>query len=491
MQQVLIVENSKRDSERFSSLLAKEGHQAIVCETAADAEKVIAALGQKLAAAAILWEIPGPPFAFELLAMCRQVHADMPVVIVSGMLDAAVAARARILGAQDFLEKPLDLERVGSCLSSMLSVQDPASPLVIELKKKIIGESPALLNTLKHIAKHIFHPESNLLLVGESGTGKELLAQAIHQLGPHPHERFVDVNVAQIPRELIESVLFGHEKGAFTGADARHVGLLEEARQGTLFLDEIGELELQLQAKLLRVIQEREFRRVKGTRTIPFVARLVAATNRDLTEAVIAGTFRGDLYHRIAEVTISVPPLRERFGDVELLLNHFLRVHSTQTQPNIARETLTILRSYSYPGNIRELQNMIKSALVEADSQTILPQHLPLETMGAFLAPKTTTTTTSTSSSEPENPFNHLPKELLHEMQSLLPEHWLSLPYRDAIQLYEKAFDRVYLPVLLTRARHKVSRAAEVAGIDNKTFRRKWKDSGLPPLGVGEGNSDG
>src|SRR6185503_97268 len=232
--------------------------------------------------------------------------------------------RARILGAEDFLEKPLDSERIKSSLRSLLTKADPVSPVVVELQKKILGDSPALVHMLKQIGKYILRHDSNVLLIGESGTGKELLAQAIHQLGSQAKAPNVAVNVAQSPRDLMESVLFGHEKGAFTGANDRHIGLLEEANRGMLFLDEIGELEMSLQAKLLRVIQEREFRRVKGSVSLPFAARLVCATNRDLAETVKAGQFREDLYHRIAEVTIKVPPLRARTGDVELLLTHFL-----------------------------------------------------------------------------------------------------------------------------------------------------------------------
>lgn len=490
MQQFLVVDNSKRDSERFSSLLAKEEREAISCDTGMAAQQAIATHGQELGGAIILWEIPGPPFGFELLAMCRRVQEDMPVVIVSGMLDAALAARARILGARDFLEKPLDSERIRSCLHSLLAGEDPLSPLVVELQERIVGNSPALVNILKQIAKHILRPD-NVLLIGESGTGKELLAQAIHQLGPHKGEPNVAVNVAQIPRDLMESVLFGHEKGAFTGASDRHVGLLEEANRGTLFLDEIGELEMPLQAKLLRVIQEREFRRLKGSSSLPFAARLVCATNRDLAESVKAGQFREDLYHRIAEVTIKVPPLRARTGDVELLLMHFLEVYGDRPQVQMARETLTILRSYPYPGNIRELQNVVKSALIEAEGQTILPQHLPLETMGAFLELQEATSSSIGTAPELQSPFDHLPPELLRELQGFLPDNWLTLPYREAIQLYEKAFDRVYLPHLLRRSHHKVTRAAEAAGIDTKTFRKKWRDGGLPSLTAGEEDSDG
>lgn len=485
---ILVVDNSIRDATRFSNLLGEDQHSVIVCDSGSAAERAISEHGPHLAAAIILWEIPGPPFGFELLAICRRTRSDLPVVIVSGMLDVALAARARILGAQDFLEKPLESERVRSCLRALLADEDPLSPLVLAMRQRILGESPALLATLKQIAKHIVRPE-NILLSGESGTGKELLAQSIHQFGSRPEEPWVAVNVAVIPKELIESALFGHEKGAFTGAGERHVGFLEESNGGTLFLDEIGELEMPLQAKLLRVIQEREFRRLKGSTSLPFAARLVCATNVNLTESVKAGRFRQDLYHRIAEITIRVPALREREGDVELLIKHFLAENGDGRQPQVARETLTLLRGYPYPGNIRELQNIIKSAVIEADGKTILPQHLPLETMGALLEEKPSVE--ASKAPEIQRLLEQLPENLLQELRNHLPKDWLSLPYREALQSYERAFDRIYLSHQLTRSHHKVTKAAEAANIDTKTFRKKWRDSGLPPLTAGEETPDG
>jgi len=488
---ILIVDNSTRDARRFCELLAEDQRSAIVCDSGSAAERAINEHSHELVAAIILSEIPGPPFGFELLAMCRRTSAQMPVVIVSGMLDAAIAVRAKILGARDFLEKPLDSERVRSCLRSILAEEDPLSPLVLTLQQTILGESPAVVEMLKHVALHIVHPQSNLLLIGESGTGKEMLAQAVHQLGPNAKGRCIAVNMAGIPAELFESHFFGHEKGAFTDAQARHIGFAEEAQDGTLFLDEIGDLKLPLQATLLRLIQERVFRRVKGSTSLPFKARVVCATNRDLTEEVKTGRFRKDLYHRIAEVTIRVPPLRERKGDVELLLNHFLTVYGAAAQPQVARETLTILRSYPYAGNIRELRSIVRSALVEAEGKTILPQHLPLESMGAFLEPEPAAAKSDSTSPELQRWLEQLPPELLQELKNLLPENWLSLPYREAIQYYERAFDRVYLAHHLTRSHHKVTRAAEAVCIDTKTFRKKWKDSGLPPLTAGEEAADG
>jgi DNA-binding NtrC family response regulator len=492
MYKILVVESSARDAERFRALLQKEGLEVELCGSGAEAERVITANQHECAAAIIVWETAGPPFGFDLLARCRQIRPEMPVVVVSGMLDAALATRAFALGARDFLEKPLDAERVKHCLNSLLAEQDPWSPLVIELRRTIIGESTALLSMLKQIAKVIPRSDSRVLLIGESGTGKELLAQAIHQLGAPAGKPCIAVNIGEIPATLIESALFGHEKGAFTGAGERHIGFLEEAGGGTLFLDEIGDLDLSLQGKLLRVIQEKAFRRLKSTQQLPFAARLVCATNRDLAQAVNQGTFRRDLFHRIAEVTIQVPPLRHRKGDVDLLLKYFLDLYRAERQTRFARETLTILRSYTYPGNIRELQNLVKAALIDCDGEVILPQHLPLQSMGAFLNPESATVTAEAKVAHP-SPDNHAApaaQKLLDELSHLLPDNWLELPYREAAQPYERAFDRIYLQCLLERWRHNVSRAAAAAGIDAKTFRKKWKECGLPPLRASEEESD-
>jgi DNA-binding NtrC family response regulator len=487
MRKILVIESSARDAERLRTLLAKEDVEMALCGTGAEAERVFMA-GEGFAAAFILWEIPGPPFGFTLLARSRQSWPETPVIVMSGMLDAALATRAFALGARDFLEKPLESERVKSCLRSLFALQDPLSPLVAHLRQGIVGESPALLTTLKQIARVIPHSDSSVLLIGESGTGKEILAQAIHHSGPRAGKPWVAVNVGEIPATLIESALFGHEKGSFTGATELRKGFLEEAQDGVLFLDEIGDLDVTLQVKLLRAIQEKEFRRLGGTKALPFAARLVSATNRDLAAAVNQEAFRRDLFHRIAEVTIQVPPLRERKGDVDVLLSHFLELYRGDSRISLARETLTILRSYPFPGNVRELQNLLKAALIECEGETILPHHLPLRSMGAFLmsgdenAPNT--------APAPKNESGRSYEELFLELRRSLPENWLELGHRDARQYYEQAFDRVYLRYLIERTRYNVKRAAEAAGIDPKTLRRRWEECGLPPLRAGDEKSD-
>lgn len=492
MHKVLVIDSPARDAERFGRILAKDGWEAGVCSTGAEAERVIAKADEGYAAAVILWEIPGPPFGFDLLTQCKQVWPEMPAVVVSGRLDAGLAVRAVHLGASDFLEKPLDSERVLACLQRLLAERDPLSPLVEKARQTILGQSPKLLEMVSQLAKAIPHADSRVLLIGESGTGKELIAQAIHQLGTRAKAPMVAVNISAIPATLIESALFGHEKGAFTGAANPHVGYLEEAGNGTLFLDEIGDLELSLQVKLLRVIQENEFRRLSGKKTLPFVARLICATNRDLAVAVHEGTFRRDLYHRIAEFTIQVPPLRERDRDLTLLLNHFLTKYRGTRNVRFARETLTILRSYPFPGNVRELENLVKGALIECEGEVILPHHLPLKSMGAFLSPQTQATPAVKTEmvAQPEQP-NQTHQKLYEELLRLLPSNWLELGYRESLLPYERVFDRIYLQHRLERARYNVSQAAKEAGVDGKTFRKRWRDCGLPPLSAGEEEGNG
>lgn len=486
MNKVLIIDSSARDAQRFQNILAREGVEADVCLSGADAEHALESGAEGFAAVFVLWNLPGAVSGFEMLTHCRHLWPELPVVIISDALDATMATRAFALGARDFLEKPLDSERVVSCIRALLAEKDPLSPLVERLRQTILGESPALLAMLEQVAKVIPHTNSRVLLIGESGTGKELIAQAIHDLGPRAGKPLVAVNISAIPSTLIESALFGHEKGAFTGATERHRGYLEESDDGTLFLDEIGDLDLTLQVKLLRVIQENQFRRLRGEQTVLFKARLVCATNRDLATAVNSGDFRRDLFHRIAEVTVQVPPLRERKGDVDMLLDHFIDRYKENCSIRLARETRTILRSYPFLGNVRELENLIRAALIECDGDQILPRHLPLQSMGTLLALNQDTFPPDDSRSKRESHNHQTHKSVIDELVELLPDSWLDLPYREAAQPYQQAFDRIYLQRRLARSRHNVTQAARDAGVDTKTFRKRWKDAGLPPLGAEE-----
>ncbi|MBI1760236.1 MAG: sigma 54-interacting transcriptional regulator [Acidobacteria bacterium] len=485
MPKVIIVDNSTRDAERVGKLLARDGAEAELCQAGAAAAQLLASAPAGFAAVFILWELAGPPVGAELLALCRTRWPQMPVVVMSGSLDASLATRAFALGARDFLEKPVEEKRLRGCLQRLLATH-PETQEFNDLRQQLIGESPAWLATLREVVKVMAHADARVMLIGESGTGKELLAQAIHRNGARAEQACVAVNVGEIPATLIESVLFGHERGAFTNAVSKREGLLEEAGEGTLFLDEIGDLAVDLQGKLLRVIQEKKFRRVGGKVLLDFKARIIAATNRDLAAAVTQGAFRRDLYHRLAEVTIQLPPLRERKGDVELLLRHFLERNGGVRVRRLSREALTILRSYPFHGNVRELENLIKGAVIACDGDTVLPHHLPLQSMGTFL---------NTAEVAPANPptdegVDPERQALQREVAQSLPARWLEMSYREAMQFYVQAFDRRYLPYKLARAHHNITQAAKDAGIDVKTFRKRWEDAGLSPLSAKEGSDE-
>ncbi len=483
MTKIVLVESVPREAERLKTLLARDEFEIIWCQSPAEAERVISPQDQQLGAAIIRWEISEPQLGFRLLLHCRKVWPELPVIVVSASLDATMVTRAHKLGARDFLELPLDSERIRSCLGSLLSKDSQTSPLHHALRDSIMGESTALLAALDEVAEVIPRDDLNVLISGEPGTGKELFAKAIHNLGNRAGKPLVDVNVGAIAETLIESELFGHEKGAFTGANDKRSGYLEQAGNGTLFLDEIGDLDLSLQVKLLRVLQERQFRRVGADTPQVFKARVVFATNRDLPKEVNKGLFRRDLYDRITEAQIHVPPLRDRQGDIDLLAEYFLKVYSPDRRLRWMPDTLSVLRSYSFPGNIRELQNVVKGAVLACNEEFVRPRHLPLNRMSAFTEPDAGPTGNSNTLEEFEDSATG---ELQTQLTDLMKPNWLDLSYRDAFASYEQAFDRVYLSHLLRNHRH-ISRAAAVAGIDVKTFKKRWRDCGLPPLtGAGD-----
>jgi DNA-binding NtrC family response regulator len=476
MPRVLIVDHSIPDADLLRGLLAGAGAEVEVCLGSEAAWRFIHNCNDEYAAAFVLWDITELAFA-EMLALLRRRWPEAAVIVMFEDLTAELATRASSMGAMDVLEKPVDPERIVASLRELLSGPDADPPLLARLGENIHGRSSSLLAAMRRLARVIPHADSEVLLLGESGTGKELFARAIHELGPHARETWVDVQVSAIPENLFESQMFGHERGSFTDAKERRIGYFEQAGGGTLFLDEIGDLAPSLQVKLLRVIQERSFRRLGGNEKIQFRARLVCATNIDLAEAVRRRDFRQDLFERIKKETIRVPPLRERTGDIELLSLHFLNSFSGGGQDRhagFARETLKILRSYHFPGNVRELQNIVKSALISCQDGFIRPQHLPLENMREMLP-------VAAQAQTAESP-QHPPPELLNELKRLLPENWLKLSYREASKPHIKAFDRIYLRRMLDEHRGNITRASAAAGLDHKTFRKRWKDAGLPPL---------
>ena len=336
---------------------------------------------------------------FDVLAAARDSDAEMPVVVMTafGTIDEAV--RAMKEGAADFLTKPVDTDHLMVLLDRAIDRRRLLTDYVLLKEEyqrrfglpKVLGEDPALRETMLAIQRAAA-TDATVLLLGESGTGKELMARSLHQLSARAKGPFVAINCAAIPETLLENELFGHEKGAFTGASARKIGRAEMAHHGTLFLDEIGDLPLPLQGKILRLVQEKQFDRVGGTQTISVDVRVVAATNRDLREAVAAKQFRDDLYFRLSVFPVEIPPLRRRRGDILLLADAFLEKFAREMgrrDMRLGEAARRALVEHSWPGNVRELQNCLERAAILCDGREIRPEHLRLgdgETAGPRLA---------------------------------------------------------------------------------------------------------
>src|SRR5438128_1359889 len=323
----------------------------------------------------------------EVYQQIRTLDARIPVIFVTLAKGADAAIEAMKQGAYDYLFKPLDLHQlkrvVGEAVEVARRMREPAVLAETvpdpDVEGAIVGSCPAMREVYKAIGR-VAAQNVPVLITGESGTGKELIARAIYQHGPRAKAPFLALNCAAIPENLLESELFGHEKGAFTGADRRRIGKFEQVSGGTIFLDEIGDMPLSLQAKILRLLQDQSFQRVGGNETVQTDARLIAATHRDLAAHAAEGTFRPDLYYRLSVFTIHLPPLRERGEDLPLLVQYYVHRFGRELGREIrevAPEALERLRNYPWPGNIRELQSVLKQALLQASGTVLLPAFLP------------------------------------------------------------------------------------------------------------------
>lgn len=365
MSSVLIVDDEPNIRRMVGALLASEGYEV---RDAADGAAALAQVRDSVPDVVLLdLMMPGGHDGLTTLERLRELAPDVPVVMMSGKAGLSDAVTATKSGAFNFLEKPLSPEGVLLALASALElrrVRREARALRedLGLAGEMIGDGVAMQRVRDLIAR-VAPADARVLITGESGTGKELVASAIHLGSPRRERPFVRVNCAAIPRDLVESEMFGHEKGAFTGATDRRVGRFELAHTGTLFLDEVGDLGSEAQAKLLRSIEAREIERVGGGRPIAIDVRIVSATNRDLTRAVAEGHFREDLLFRLNVMPIELPPLRERPSDIPALVAHFSALYRTRTgrrAPDFTAEALATLVSYRWPGNVRELANIIE-----------------------------------------------------------------------------------------------------------------------------------
>jgi len=339
---------------------------------------------------------PDPDGATEGLATLQQILAlapDTKLIVLTGNQDHTNAVKAIGMGAYDFHQKPFDPEMLGLVVERAFYLhalqQENRRMQQIQADSPlsgIIARDPGVLKVCRNVEK-VAPSDVTVMLLGESGTGKELLARALHQLSPRHGKRFMAINCAAIPESLLESELFGYEKGAFTGAAKQTLGKIESASGGTFFLDEVGDLPMSLQAKILRFLQERVIERIGGREEIPVDVRIVCATHQNLKEMIAAGSFREDLYYRLSEIVVTIPPLRERAGDAALLAHHFKNKFSAmegRSLLNFSQEALATIESYSWPGNVREMENCIKRAVIMAEGSQI-----SVEDLGLPVSPKT------------------------------------------------------------------------------------------------------
>ncbi len=447
MKTIMVVDDEKDIREALGGVLSDEGFKVVLAGSSEEALKKIGAKAPDLVLLDI-W-LPGMD-GVEALKRIKNHNANLPVVMISGHANIETAVKTTKLGAYDFIEKPLSLDKViltveHALEKKRLEEENWALKLRELSKYEIIGSSPSM-EALRNDIKKAAPAKSWVLVTGENGTGKEFVAHNIHLLSNRAARPFVEVNCAAIPEELIESELFGHEKGAFTSAIARKKGKFDMADTGTVFLDEIGDMSLKTQAKILRILQEQSFERVGGTERITVDVRVIAATNKDLKEQILKGFFREDLYYRLNVIPLHVPPLRERAGDIPLFIEYFLAKFSRETcreVPGVTSDAMGMLLKYGWPGNVRELKNLMERLVIMTQTSEIGSDDIPSHIKGA----------------RPAQPAQHYSNALLKEAR------------RD--------FEREFIHHKLKEFDGNISRTAEAIGIERSHLYRKIKSYGI------------
>ena len=460
---VLLVEDDVSIAIVITAALEAEGLAVTHCDSIAERNRLLAASSYAaLVTDVMLTDGDG----IETLGRVREGHPDMPIIILSAQNTLDTAVRASDTGAFEYFPKPFDIEELVRTVrqaanaggsAGLGEADEPASPGL-----PLVGRS-APMQAVSRMITRVLRNDLTVLILGESGTGKELVAEAIHQLGHRRTGPFVAVNTAAIPAELIESELFGHEKGAFTGAVARHIGKFEQAAGGTLFLDEIGDMPMQAQTRLLRALQSGSIRRVGGRDEVRIDARIICATNKDLVPLIAAGQFREDLYYRINVVPISLPPLRERADDVEALSRHFLTLAATEGLPRrqLSPEALRTLQAQPWRGNVRELRNFIyRLALLARDD---LIDNAALEPLLA-----------QTARGEDAS---GVPVDLELAVTTWLGEN--NPPHGTIYDSALAAFERPLFAAVLQATGGNQLRAAQMLGINRNTLRKRLGELAL------------
>jgi DNA-binding NtrC family response regulator len=454
METILVVEDKESMAQMLRETLELAGYEVITAKDGAEGIKIIK--GNK--ADLVLTDLKLPKKdGIEVLRTSKEENPLTPVIVMTAFGSIETSVNAMKLGAFDFITKPLDTDYLQLLIGRALGNRRLVTENIL-LKDAlshrtgmpdIIGKSPAMIEVAENIRK-VSSAKTTVLLLGESGTGKELFARAIHGLSPRRECPFVPINCAAIPRELLESELFGHEKGAFTGAVEKKLGKFELADKGTVFLDEVGEMDMTLQTKVLRALQEGEIDRVGGTNPVRVDIRVIAASNRDLEAAVAGHSFREDLFYRLSVFPLTIPPLRERKDDIPLLVEHFIVKYSAEMNTphkGVSPSAMDILKSYHWKGNVRELENVIERAMILCEGDTITQEHLRL-------AP----------SASPEAMLMNIPMEGTLE---------------DAAGTALRAAETLRIRKALKGTHGNKTRAAEILKVSYKTLLTKIKDYGI------------
>jgi len=458
---ILVIDDERSILQSLKGILSDEGYQTLLAENGKEGLEIC----EKEVPDVVLLDIAMPGMdGMEVLKRIKEVLPFVPVIIMTGHGSIDMAVKAIKLGSYDFLEKPLEMDKLLLTVKNAIDYgnlqrENLLLKQKIEKQHNLIGNSPAVQILRKQI-EQVAPTDAWVLIFGENGSGKEVVAHEIHRQSQRHRKPFVEVNCAAIPEELIESELFGHEKGAFTGATSSKRGKFDMAHEGTLFLDEIGDMSLKTQAKILRILEEQRFERVGGNKTIQVDVRVIAATNKNLEEEIKRGTFREDLYFRLRVIDVILPALRERGNDIFLLASHFIDqiAHKIDKEINgMSVQTAEILKCYSWPGNVRELEHVMERSCVLCQGPTIVVEHLPEEIVHL-------------QHSQFHAQAQMRPRESPMTVAAAIPASTPPAQILDAMPLDERII------FALTKTGGNKAKAARLLGIDRTTLYRKIKE---------------
>ena len=483
MRTLLVIDDEPNIVFSFKSTLASPQLNVISASTAREGIELIKSKRPDV----VMLDVRLPDMTgLQAYERIRQIDERLPVIIMTAFAKTETAIEAMRLGALEYLVKPVDLRRLRETVAKALEISRlNRVPALMESEEsdditadRIVGNSPVMQEVYKAIGR-IAQQDSTVLILGESGTGKELVARAIYHYSQRNKKPFLAINCAALPESLLESELFGHERGAFTGADQRRIGKFEQVNGGTIFLDEIGDMSPATQAKALRLLQEQQFERIGGSTTVQTDVRIIAATNRDLNQLVAEGRFRQDLLYRLNGFTIPLPPLHERVDDIPILSAHFIKVFNSELGKSIvgtSPETMSILCAHNWPGNVREFQSAIKYAMIHAAGVVLTPDCLPHSCLSGSTAVASTVSGVETEPTPTvaTNPSDATQFDLVRHVRQLLGGD-----KSDLYRLITSDVDRIILQEVMAYCEGSQLHAAERLGISRMTLRSKLRSLGM------------